>query len=111
MKTLATLAIAFLLMPVSFTAAAETTPVNVSAQLHAIEQQIANLRMLVMARVLGASTSNYFTVTSNNLVIAQSYVPVTAAVAQAWCADMASMPSFKNTAIVCTHNGTTIFQQ
>lgn len=108
MKTLATLAIAFLLVPVSFSAAAEPQTASVSAQLDSIERQIAHLRTLILARVLGAATSDYFTVTSNGNVIAQSYVPVTASVAKAWCADMAAMSSFKNTAIVCTHNGTTI---
>lgn len=112
MKTIATIAIAFMLIPVSFTAAAESQSARGAnaATLHGIEQQIAHLRMLVLARVLGASTTNYFTVTSNGIIIAQSYVPVTTAVAQAWCADMAAMPSYQNTAIVCTHNGTVIYQ-
>lgn len=108
MKLFIVIAIMFTLMPFGAARAANTQNVDTTAQLDAIEQKISHIRMLIMSQVLGASTSNYFTVISDNNIIAQSYVPVTTAVAQGWCVDMKAMNSFKNTTVVCTHNGVTI---
>ncbi|MFM2339771.1 MAG: hypothetical protein RLZZ360_407 [Candidatus Parcubacteria bacterium] len=105
MKFIIAIAIMLMVMPFGMAEASTTKAVSNEAKLYEIEQKISHIRMLIMSRVLGASTSNYFMVTSNGNIIAQSYVPVTVAVAQSWCADMKAINSFKNTTIVCTQNG------
>ena len=112
MKSIAIVAVMFMVLPLSFASAAEvTTPQTLTQKLNALQEQVSHLRMQVMAQVLGVSTSQLFTVTSNSLTVAQSYVPVTPALAKSWCADMSAMNSFKNTSIECIHEGNTIFRK
>lgn len=112
MKLILSIALLVAFVPTSFAAAA-TVPnyESLMAQVHVLQARLTDIQMSNMARVLGVSTSNLFQVTSNNQLIAQSYVPVTVQLANGWCADMVAIDSFKNTSIVCTHEGNTIFKK
>ncbi|MBP6924376.1 MAG: hypothetical protein KBB78_02305 [Candidatus Pacebacteria bacterium] len=111
MKTVATIAVVIMLLPISFASAAEVDKAAIRIQLQTIEKQIQHLQMVLKARVLGVSTSQLFTVTSNSTIVAQSYVPVTRAVADSWCADVVAMKSVQNTTVVCTHEGSVIYKK
>jgi hypothetical protein len=108
MKFILSLAIVFVFVPTAFAAAAEPSYDTMLSQLKSMQAQLTNIQMKNMAQVLGVSTNNLFQVTSNNNLIAQSYVPVTKKLASDWCGDMVAMDSFKNTALVCTFEGNTI---
>lgn len=111
MKFILSLAIVCLLVPTGFSSASEPDYKAMLTQLKSMQAQLTTIQMKHMARVMGVSTSNLFQVTSNTEIIAQSYVPVTKTLATNWCADMVAIPSFTNTAIECTHEGTTIFKK
>lgn len=111
MKLILSLAIMLAFAPAAFAAAAEPSYDTMLSQLKSMQAQLTNIQMNNMAQVLGVSTNNLFQVTSNNNVIAQSYVPVTKKLATDWCSDIVTMDSFKNTALVCTFEGNTIFKK
>ena len=111
MKFILSLAIVCLLVPTGFSAASEPDYKAMLSQLTSMQAQLTTIQMKNMARVLGVSTNNLFQVTSNNQIIAQSYVPVTKKLATDWCGDMVAMNSFTNTALICTFEGNTIFKK
>ena len=111
MKVLFSIALLFAFAPTSFAAAATPTYDSLLSQLQVLQARLTSIQMSNMAQVLGVSTNNLFQVTSNSNVIAQSYVPVTKKLATDWCGDMVAMDSFKNTALVCTFEGSTIFKK
>jgi hypothetical protein len=111
MKYILSIAMVVALFPTSFVAASEPNYESLMAQVHVLQARLTDIQMSNMARVLGVSTSNLFQVTSNNQLIAQSYVPVTLKLATSWCADMVAVDSFKNTSIECTHEGSIIFKK
>ena len=112
MKAIAPIFVMFLLLPMSSALAAENTQeATLKAQLNAIEIKLNHLQKILEGRVLGVNTNQLFTVTSNDQVVAQSYVPVTRALADDWCSDMATNEAFEDTEIVCTHEGTVIYKK
>jgi hypothetical protein len=109
MKFFAPIAVMFVMFPLSFASAAEAVDrQSLFAQLEVIEVKLHHLQMRLRAQVLGASTSRYFTVSSDDKVIAESYVPVTRSLADSWCTEMSTNEAFEDTQIECVHGGTII---
>ncbi len=112
MKVIIPALVMFLLLPMGHVFAAENTKgMTIKDQLNAIEIKLNHLQKILEGRVLGVNTNQLFTVTSNDQVIAQSYVPVTRALADDWCSDMATNEAFGDTEIVCTHEGGVIYKK